>query len=432
MRKVLIITYYWPPSGGAGVQRWLKFTKYLRNFGWEPVIYSPSNPDYPVLDTTLAIDIPEGIEQISYPIWEPYQFYKKFTGKKKSDKVHAGLLTHKKSSGWMEQLAVWIRGNLFIPDARKFWIKPSINFLRNYLVDNKVDAIVSTGPPHSMHLIALGLKKKLKVPWLADFRDPWTDIDFYKDLRISAFADRKHKKLELQTIKGCDSMVVVSSEMKENYEKMGGQNVHLITNGFDPDDMPSAKVEPDTKFSIAHVGSLPPNRNPKVLWEALSGLCIELPNFRDDLEIKLAGNIDQSVLDDLERLGLTSQLNRIEYVPHDQVGILLKQSAVLLLAINNSPNAKGILTGKFFEYLAASRPILAVGPADGDLAQILNDSGAGAISGYDDLEGIKQTIRSMYNKFINKELIVNPTGIGKYSRKSLTAELAIILNNITK
>ena len=432
MKKVLIITYYWPPSGGAGVQRWLKFTKYLRNFGWEPVIYSPSNPDYPVLDPTLAADIPSGIEQITLPIWEPYQFYKKFTGKKKTDKVHAGLLSDKKSSGWVEQLAVWIRGNLFIPDARKFWIKPSIRFLNNYLINNKIDAIVSTGPPHSMHLIALGVKKKLRIPWLADFRDPWTDIDFYQDLKISAFADRKHKKLELQTITGCDAMVVVSREMMENYNRMGGNNIHLITNGFDPDDMTDQTVVQDTKFSITHVGSLPPNRNPKVLWEALARLCNELPNFRNDLEIKLAGNVDRSVLSDLEHFGLTNQLNLIDYVPHDQVGILLKQSAVLLLAINNSPNAKGILTGKFFEYLAARRPILAIGPADGDLAQILNDSGAGAIFGYQDLEGMKDTIRSMYEKYINKDLIVNPIGIGKYSRKSLTAELAAILDNISR
>ena len=432
MRKVLIITYYWPPSGGAGVQRWLKFAKYLRDFGWEPIIYSPANPDYPVLDTTLAADIPLGIEQISTPIWEPYQFYKKFTGKKKSDKVHAGLLSDKKASGWMEQLAVWIRGNLFIPDARKFWIKPSIRFLSKYLIDNKIDAIVSTGPPHSMHLIGLGIKMKLKIPWLADFRDPWTDIDFYHDLKISAFADRKHKKLELQTITGCDAMVVVSRDMLENYKKMGGHNVHLITNGFDPDDMTEQTVVLDIKFSIAHVGSLPPNRNPKVLWEALACLCTEIPGFRNDLEIKLAGNVDQSVLNDLEQFGLTSQLNRINYVPHDQVGILLKQSAILLLAINNSPNAKGILTGKFFEYLAAGRPILAIGPVDGDLAKILNDSGAGAISGYHDLESLKKIIRSMYDKFLNNELMVNPTGIGKYSRKSLTAELAAILDNILK
>jgi glycosyltransferase involved in cell wall biosynthesis len=414
------------------VQRWLKFTKYLRNFGWEPVIYSPSNPDYPVLDPTLAADIPSGIEQITLPIWEPYQFYKKFTGKQKTDRVHAGLLSNKKSSGWVEQLAVWIRGNLFIPDARKFWIKPSIRFLNNYLNDNKIDAIVSTGPPHSMHLIALGIKKKLNIAWLADFRDPWTDIDFYQDLKISAFADRKHKRLELQVITSCDAMVVVSADMKENYEKMGGNNIHLITNGFDPADMTDQTVVQDTKFSISHVGSLPPNRNPKVLWEALAGLCNELPTFRNDLEIKLAGNVDQSVLSDLEHFGLTNQLNLIDYVPHDQVGILLKQSAVLLLAINNSPNAKGILTGKFFEYLAAGRPIFAIGPADGDLAKILEVTGAGAISGYQDLEGIMDKISSLYEKFINNDLMVNPTGIEKYSRKSLTAKLATILDNITR
>lgn len=430
MNRVLIITYYWPPSGGAGVQRWLKFVKYLRNFGWEPIIYSPSNPDYPVLDPTLAGDIPAGTEQITAPIWEPYQFYKKLTGKKDPDKVHAGLMTDKEATGWIEQLSVWIRGNLFIPDARKYWIKPSVRFLVKYITDNKIDAIVSTGPPHSTHLIALGVKKKLNVPWLADFRDPWTDIDFYKDLNISPFADRKHKNLELQTITGCDAMVVISPGMKENYHKMGGNNIHLITNGFDPDDMTKEEVVLDTKFSVAHVGSLPPNRDPKVLWQALAELCEILPNFKNDLEIKLAGNVDQSVLDGLVRLGLSENLNRIEYVPHDEVGKLLKQSAVLLLAVNNSPNAKGILTGKFFEYLAAGRPILAIGPIDGDVAQILKDSEAGEIAGNENLEGIKKIIIGLYGKFSDYDLSVNPKGIDKYSRENLTARLATILDSI--
>lgn len=431
MKKVLVITYYWPPSGGAGVQRWLKFVKYLREFGWEPVIYTPSNPEYPVIDETLAGDIPTGIEVIRTPIWEPYAFYKKFTGKKSSAKVHPGLLNDKKSSGLIEQLSVWIRGNLFIPDARKFWIKPSVRFLIKYLNINHIDAIVSTGPPHSMHLIALGVKKKLKLPWLADFRDPWTDIDFYKDLKISAYADDRHKTLELQTIKGCDAMVVVSSEMKGNYEKMGGNNIHLITNGFDPEDMGDEQIIRDQKFSIAHVGSLPPNRNPRILWQALAELSESLPKFRNDLEIKLVGKVDQSVIDDLSRLKLSDKLNLIEYVSHDKVGQLLKQSAVLLLAINNSPNAKGILTGKFFEYLAASRPILAIGPSDGDLARILKETEAGAIADYHDLEGTKRIIIAMYEKFLLNNLTINPKGIEKYSRKNLTAELATILNKIT-
>jgi len=431
MHKVLIITYYWPPSGGAGVQRWLKFVKYLRDFGWEPVIYTPSNPEFPVIDDTLAKDIPADIKVIRTPIWEPYEFYKKITGKKSTTKINSGFLNDKKSPGLVEQLSVWIRGNIFIPDARKFWIKPSVRFLINYLKENHMDAIVSTGPPHSMHLIALAIKERLDIPWLADFRDPWTDIDYYKDLKISASADRKHKYLELKTIKGCSAMVVVSSDMKENYEMMGANNVHLITNGFDPDDMDIDQVVRDTKFSIAHIGTLPPSLNLKGLWQVLSELAESLPNFRNDLEIKLVGKVDKSVIDDLTAYHLSDQLNRIEYVTHEKAASLMRQSAILLLAINkDSPNAKGILTGKFFEYLVSGRPIMAIGPTDGDLARILTELEAGVIVAYDDLEQIKKIVKMLYEKYLHNNLSNSPKEIEKYCRKNLTAELAAILNKI--
>lgn len=431
MKKILIITYYWPPSGGAGVQRWLKFAKYLRNFGWEPVIYTPLNPEFPAIDNTLAKDIPADVEVIRTPIWEPYEFYKKFTGKKSTTKINSGFLNDKKSPGLVEQLSVWIRGNLFIPDARKFWIKPSVRFLTKYLKENHVDAIVSTGPPHSMHLIALAIKTRLNIPWLADFRDPWTDIDYYKELNISAFADRKHKKLELKTIKACSAMVVVSGDMKENYEKMGANNVNIITNGFDPDDMAVDQVVRDKKFSISHIGTLPPSLNLKGLWQVLSELSESLPNFRNDLEIKLVGKVDHSVIDDLKSYNLSDQLNRIEYVTHDKAAFLMRQSAILLLAINkDSPNAKGILTGKFFEYLASGRPIMAIGPTDGELAQILKESEAGVIATYDDLAQIKKIITSLYEKYLHNDLSNNPKGIEKYTRKNLTSELVTILNKM--
>ena len=430
MRKVLIITYYWPPSGGAGVQRWLKFVKYIRDFGWEPVIYTPSNPEFPVLDETLSCEIPSGIEVINKPIWEPYQFYKKITGKNSSEKINNGFLNDKKSPGLFERLAIWIRGNLFIPDARKYWIKPSILFLVKYIQNNPVDAIISTGPPHSMHLIAFGIKERLNIPWLADFRDPWTDIDFYKDMKISHFADKKHKTLELRTIKGCNVMVVVSREMKENYEKMGANNVVLITNGFDTADLDNHPITADKKFSIAHIGSLQPNRNPKILWRVLEELLITIPGFRNDLEIKLVGKVDISVFEDLERHKLNENLNKIDYVSHNKVTELMKQSAVLLLAINDSSNSKGILTGKFFEYLAAGRPILAIGPLDGDVAQILKDSEAGVIADYHDTEQMKKIIIQLYEKYLRNDLSVLSKGIEKYSRRNLTGELTEILNKI--
>ncbi|NTW26696.1 MAG: glycosyltransferase family 4 protein, partial [Lentimicrobium sp.] len=187
-RRVLIISYYWPPSGGAGVQRWLKFVKYLRESGWEPVVYVPENPEYPAIDESLAKDIPDGIEIIKTPIWEPYSFYKKLIGAGKGERINAGFLSEKKRPGLTEQFSIWLRGNFFIPDARKFWIRPSISFLTRYLEKHPVDAIVSTGPPHSMHMIALGVKKRTGLPWLADFRDPWTNIDFYHELMLTTWA----------------------------------------------------------------------------------------------------------------------------------------------------------------------------------------------------------------------------------------------------
>jgi hypothetical protein len=431
MRKVLIITYYWPPSGGAGVQRWLKFVKYLREFGWEPVIYTPSNPGFPVIDDSLATDIPDGIEVVKTAIWEPYEFYKKFTGKKGNAYLNNGLPIPKKSPGLLDQFSVWIRGNLFIPDARKFWINPSIRFLIKYLKENHIDAIVSTGPPHSMHLIALKLKKRLNIPWLADFRDPWTDIDYYKDLKISAFADRRHKRLEKMTVTECSAMVVVSREMKENYENMGGNNIHLITNGFDPVDMEVAEVIRDKKFSISHIGTLPPGINLIGLWQVLSGLCETEPDFRMNLEIKLVGRVDQAVLDNLAEFNLGDCLTRMDYVAHNQVAALMKQSATLLLAINkDSPNAKGILTGKFFEYLASARPIIAIGPTDGDLARILQESEAGYIATYDDLSGIRDCILMLYNKYLSNSLTISPKEVVKYTRRNLTANLAAVLDGI--
>ena len=431
MKKALIITYYWPPSGGAGVQRWLKFVKYLREFGWEPVVYTPLNPGFPIVDNTLYADIPDDIEVVGTPIWEPYTYYKKITGGESTPKIESGSLNNPNSPGILGQLAVWIRGNLFIPDARKFWIDPSIKFLRKYLIDNNVDVIISTGPPHSMHLIALKLKECFNIPWLADFRDPWTDIDYYKEMKISNYADKKHKELEMKTITTCDAMVVVSPEMKINYEMMGGKNVQLITNGFDPDDLGSDQAIMDTRFSISHIGALPPSFNLKGLWQVLSELRETLPGFEKNLVIRLVGKVDDSVIDDLSAKNLEKLIELPGYVAHDEAANFMKQSAVLLLVINhNSPNAKGILTGKFFEYLAARRPILAIGPTDGSLAGILEESGAGKISVYNDVDQIKKMVMDLYDKYLHNKLINSGEGIDKFTRKRLTAQLAEVLNDI--
>jgi glycosyltransferase involved in cell wall biosynthesis len=274
-RKVLIITYYWPPGGGAGVQRWLKFVKYLNEFGWQPIVYTPENGEMPVLDDSLAADIPNDTLVIKTPIWEPYDFYKKLVGAKKHEKINTGFLTERKRPGLKEKLAVWLRGNFFIPDARCFWIKPSVSFLNKWLSENNVDAIVSTGPPHSMHLIAQKVSVRNRIPWLADFRDPWTNIDYYKDLMLTGWADRRHHDLEKSVVSVADRVVVVGPTMQHEFSEKYHRNIDVITNGFDTDDVLHADTIRNDKFVIAHVGTLVRTRNPVKLWNVLSDLISE-------------------------------------------------------------------------------------------------------------------------------------------------------------
>jgi len=429
MKKVLIITYYWPPSGGAGVQRWLKFVKYLREFGWEPIIFTPENPEIPASDTSLEKDIPIGTTIIKTPIWEPYSAYKKFVGRKKDDKIKTGFLAEKETPSVTENISVWIRGNLFIPDARKFWVRPSIKNLSSYLKENPVDVLISTGPPHSMHLIALGLKQKMNIPWLADFRDPWTNIDFYDDLKLTLRSDRKHHKLEKQVVETANRVLVIGNGMAEDLRNIHHRNYDIITNGYDELQAEKA-AELDASFSIAHIGSMVRTRNPEIFWKALSEIVIENKTFSGDLEIKLIGQIDISVRQSIQSYKLEEFVTYTEYLSHDDVRKVQSQSQVLLLLIINTPNAKLVVTGKIFEYLNSGRPILCVGPKDGDAAHILSETQTGHTVDYNDVEDLKNTIVEYYKQYKMGILKSNGVGLKKYSRKNLTKRLAEILDEI--
>jgi glycosyltransferase involved in cell wall biosynthesis len=430
-RKVLIITYYWPPSGGAGVQRWLKFSKYLRDFGWEPVIYSPENPEAPAIDNSLEKDIPEGILVIKRPIIEPYLVYKRFVGMKPGEKVNAGFLQEKEKPGITEGIAVWLRGNFFIPDARRFWIRPSVKFLVGYLKENTVDAIVSTGPPHSMHMIALQIHKKLRIPWLADFRDPWTGIDFYHQLKLTSLADRIHHKLEKKVLSSATAVTVVSQDMADEFNGIVKRDYKLVTNGYDEEDIsPLPQNQLDTKFTISHIGSINSSRNPAGLWKVLSEMVKVNSGFAKALEIKLVGKVDIGVLKSVEKNGLTPYLSRIEYLPHQDAMLEIQKSQVLLLLINNTPNAKGILTGKVFEYLGSGRPILSIGPEDGEAAVILQKAEAGQTAGYENEAAMRQILTEYFSKYTEQRLESDTGNQTKYSRKSLTGEIAKILDTL--
>ena len=427
MKRVLIITYYWPPSGGSGVQRWLKMSKYLPENGWQPVIYTAEDAEYPVEDQSLMNDVAPEAEVIRRPIVEPYTFYKKFLGIKKGEKVKAGFINDgAKKTGWKENLSVWLRGNLFIPDARCWWIRPSVRFLKRYLKEHPVDAIISTGPPHSMHLIAKELHKKFNIPWVADFRDPWTDIDFYKDLKLTRRSDRKHHRLERQVLSEATRVVTVGWDCAKGLENHGANNVAVITNGYDFFDISNENYQKTSILTMSHIGIIGANRNPEMFWEAISELDIPM-------KIRLIGQIDNSVIESIKRHNIENYVEIIPYIPHNQVIEEQQKSDVLLLFVNNTPNAKGILTGKLFEYIASGRPILSIGPENGDSARILNETQSGVTVDFNDKEKMKSVIRDLVKKYNDNQLITRHNEmVEKYSRRNLTKDFVKLLNETLK
>ncbi len=427
MKRVLIITYYWPPSGGSGVQRWLKMSKYLPENGWQPVIYTAEDAEYPVEDQSLMNDVAPEAEVIRRPIVEPYTFYKKFLGIKKGEKVKAGFINDgAKKTGWKENLSVWLRGNLFIPDARCWWIRPSVRFLKRYLKEHPVDAIISTGPPHSMHLIAKELHKKFNIPWVADFRDPWTDIDFYKDLKLTRRSDRKHHRLERQVLSEATRVVTVGWDCAKGLENHGANNVAVITNGYDFFDISNENYQKTSILTMSHIGIIGANRNPEMFWEAISELDIPM-------KIRLIGQIDNSVIESIKRHNIENYVEIIPYIPHNQVIEEQQKSDVLLLFVNNTPNAKGILTGKLFEYIASGRPILSIGPENGDSARILNETQSGVTVDFNDKEKMKSVIRDFVEKYSDNQLITRHNEmVEKYSRRNLTKDFVKLLNETLK
>lgn len=433
MKRVLIITYYWPPSGGSGVQRWLKMSKYLPELGWQPVIYTAEDAEYPVEDPSLEKDVCPEAEVLKRPIVEPYNFYKKFLGIKKEQKVKAGFIDETgKQKGWKERLSVWIRGNLFIPDARCWWIKPSFRFLKTYLKAHPVDAIVSTGPPHSMHLIAMKLKEAWGIPWIADFRDPWTGIDYYDDLHLTRWADRKHHRLEHKVLTTADKVVSVGWDMAKALERLGAVQPAVIPNGYDWDQASTADTSSlSDSFTITHIGIIGANRNKHQLWQALSELTQENEGLHKALKVKLIGQLDQSVLRSINESGLQDHVEVIPYLPHDQVFQAQQSSQVLLLLINNTPNSKGILTGKLFEYLASGRPILCIGPEDGDAARILEENGAGTTVNFENKGKMKEVIEDLFQRYLKNDLPNIHIEAWRYSRRNLAGEYAELLNKTT-
>ncbi|KIC63597.1 glycosyltransferase family protein [Chryseobacterium taiwanense] len=424
-KKILIITYYWPPAGGPGVQRWLKFAKYLPDFGWKPIIYTPENPSYPLLDESLLKDVPENLEIVKTKIWEPYQLAEKLN--KSNKKFKAGQFDVGKNQSWKSKLSIWVRGNFFIPDARVFWVKPSVQFLEKYLKENKIDVVVTSGPPHSLHLIGLDLKKKLpNLKWIADFRDPWTEISYYKHLKLTKSSDQKHRQLESAVFKNADITLATSYTDAENFRK-NGANAICITNGFDETDASQKISNSDQKFTLSYIGVLEQLRNPENLWKALYDLVTTNSDFAENFSLKFAGRVDDKILQEIENSGLKKHISNLGYLSHDKAIEEMAKSSLLL--ITNFPNesSKGIIPGKIFEYLATGKQIISFGPNGADVSKILEETKAGKHFGYNDSESIKSFILEKFELWKNGNLSDNTQNIEQFSRKNLTKKLAEIL-----
>ncbi len=419
--KVLVITYYWPPAGGSGVQRWLKFVKYLPEFGVTPVVFTVKDPEYAVCDESLKNEVADELEVLKGEIWEPNQLLAKLGGKSK--KVSAGFLDAKPSL--TNRIFRFIRANYFIPDSRKLWVKPSVRLLSDYLSDKKFDAIITTGPPHSVHLIGLALKKKFGLKWVADFRDPWTSIDYFHNLPLTRSSLKKHQELERQVLSTADEVIVVGGKMKEEFDPFN-ENVHVISNGYDTSNS-EGNVALDHDFSLTYAGLMNDDRNPKALWRVLSRMAGANPELKSDLKIRIVGTCSSEVLKSIENNGLSDNLDYLGYQDHDQVARYQQSAQVLLLTVNEVPSAKGIVTGKIFEYMQARRPVLAIGPTDGDLADILEKTNSGVILDFDDEEGMENVIHGFYQQFRTRSLVVNSRNIEAFSRRNLTGELYEIL-----
>ncbi len=430
--KVLIITYYWPPSGGSGVQRWLKFAKYLRDFGWEPIIYTPENPERPAIDPSLEKEVPADLEVIKTPILEPHSIYKKLAGIREDSNIASGMASSGKQNNLIKKIGMWVRGNVFIPDARVLWIKPSAEYLEKYLRDHPVDAIVSTGPPHSMHMIAKRVSESAGIPWLADFRDPWTNIDFVDELRLTPFGRARHERMEAEVLKRADAVVAVTPTMARELAEVRGSQVQVITNGYDHEDFEGMEAQNPEMFTLLHIGTMNEARNPDILWKCLKDLKGEVPGFSGHFKLKLIGSVDAGVNESIHRDGLEDEVEISPYIPHDQIVQAQLHASALLLLVNDAPNAYLLYQGKLFEYLASGKPIVAIGPEKGDTPNLLHELGYAHYTPFGDRIGLRKSILQLFEQHQQGKLTKHDIRkVEKYSRKNLCGEMAGLLNQIS-
>ena len=428
MKRVLVIAYYWPPSGGSGVQRWVKFVKYLPSEGWEPVVFAPENPDYPSLDPTFEAEVAPGLEVLRGPIREPYAAYRKLLGGKKASTQVTEISSGKKS--WKQKLSLWIRGNLFVPDPRVGWVNPSVKRLKKYLQEHPVDVIVTTGPPHSVHLIGQKLHTALGTPWIPDFRDPWSRMYYLKHLPMTAATWRKLRAQEQAVLDQCSTVLSCTPLVQEDFQAQTQTPVAMITNGYDEEDFSGEAPVGDGFFNLSHTGLFAADGNPFTLWKVLGQMAADDPAFRKALRLRLSGKVDTEILEAIAAEGLQDNVVSLGYCDHATAVREQRSASVLLLPLRNDPQYRPILPGKLFEYLAARRPVLGIGQIDGAMARVLTAAQAGKTLDWADAAGIRSFLQDAWQQHREGGVPATTGDIGRYSRRATAHALAQLLDTL--
>jgi len=431
MKTVLIVTYYWPPAGGPGVQRVLKFAKYLPEFGWRPVILTVKKGEFFALDPSLEQEA-QGITVYRSGILEPGNLYRKLSGMRTEDPIPVGVL-EKPPTGLGQKISHAIRRNLFIPDAKIGWYPFGVHLGKKIIRREKPDLIFSSSPPPTVHLIARTLAKTFRLPFVADFRDPWTDIYYYAINPRCSLTEKLDKRLEAKVMRDASALIFISEMDKERYCSTNNQKCYYIPNGYDELDFQNITIEENPPlFIITHLGSLNFGRFPKELFDALQELKGTHPQIFNHLKIRFIGNVEAQVKSFIHHNGFDPYVEYRGYLPHNQALQIAARSNLLLLVNVKSPDSKRIVAGKTFEYLRLRKPIIAITPPDGELARLLNKFQRTYIIDFGEIELLKKALSHEFKLWKKKEhLSTNlPKPIQHFNRKYLTEKLAGIFNKM--
>ncbi len=431
----MIVSYYWPPAGGVSVQRWLKFAKYLPEFGVEPILFVPSGARYPFVEHDLMDQIDPDLEVHEVPILELRHYYSKLIGKFSKEKTRRkdidGLFyTPPESRTLKQNLSLWVRSNLVFPDARATWIRPCVKAVSAYIRKHPIDVLITTGPPHTCHVIGLKLRSRFpNLKWIADFRDPWTNNEWFSRMPLTRWSLKRHQAVERQVLMAANHVLTVSWSWSQEFQNNGAKSVSVITNGYDPIDLENVQMEQSEKFVISHIGTLNPDRNPHQFWAILRKLIDANPELGENLEIRLVGHVGQAVKDSIEHYGLGSNVTYLGFIPHRKAMKEMKAARLLLLLINDDVNnARGRLPAKLYEYMAVGAPIVVFGPSSGDINRVLGPSivlGSDAAAS----SNISKLILDLFSGKIPPKVKYDNT---LYERRGLSAKMSELITDVIK